>query len=263
MTRKIKRHKEFEISLQIKQDDFISPPREAQKNWLLNRAMKEFADDLIHLDNLAKKLIRGTDQTSFEDRTQKPLASQEIMEDWQIPVMKAMAEIVTENHGEVLEIGFGRGIASTYIQDGGVQSHTIIECNQSVVERFYQWQQQYCDRSIQLIQGKWQDVIDQLGQYDGIFFHTYPLNQEEFLAYVVQSTTFAEHFFPATASLLRKGGIFTYLSNETDSLSRAHQRLIFEYFTSFTLSIIQPLDIPDDSRDALWGDSMVVIKAVK
>ena len=263
MTRKIKRHKEFEISLQIKRDDFINPPREAQKNWLLNRAIKEFADDLIHLDGLAKQLIRGTDQTSFEDRTQKTLNSEEIMEDWQIPVMKAMAEIVTENHGEVLEIGFGRGIASSYIQDGGVQSHTIIECNDSVVARFHQWQQQYSDRPIQLIQGKWQDVIDQLEQYDGIFFHTYPLNQEEFLAYVVQSTTFAEHFFPTAASLLRKGGIFTYLSNETDSLSRSHQRLIFKYFTSFTLSIVQPLEIPDDSRDALWGDSLVVIKAVK
>ena len=263
MTRKIKRHKEFEISLQIKRDDFIRTPREAQKNWLLNRAIKEFADDLIYLDRLAKQLIRGTDQTTFEDRTQKPLDSQEIMEDWQIPVMKAMAEVVTANHGEVLEIGFGRGIASTYIQDEGVKSHTIIECNDSVVERFHQWRQQYSDRTIQLIQGKWQDVIEQLEKYDGIFFHTYPLNQAEFIDYIVQSTTFAEHFFPTAASVLRKGGIFTYLSNETDSLSRSHQRLIFQYFTSFTLSLVQPLDIPDNSRDSLWGDSMVIIKAIK
>ncbi len=219
MTRKVKRHKEFEISLQIKREDLIPPPREAQKNWLLNRAIKKFADELIYLDLLAKRLIRGTDQTTFEDRTHKPLDSQEIMEDCQIPVMKAMADVVTENHGDILEIGFGRGIASTYIQDRGVQSHTIIECNDSVVERFHQWRQQYSDRTIELIQGKWQDVIEQLGKYDGIFFHTYPLNQEEFLAYVVQSTTFAEHFFPTAASLLRKGGIFSYLSNETDSLS--------------------------------------------
>ncbi|MGK7872111.1 MAG: class I SAM-dependent methyltransferase [Xenococcaceae cyanobacterium] len=263
MTRRIKRQKDFEISLQIKHDNFIRPPREAQRNWLLNRALKEFADDLMHLDSSSKRFIRGTDQMGFEDRTQKVLEDHDIMEDWQIPVMKAMADIVTETHGEVLEIGFGRGVASTYIQDLGVQSHTIVECNDSVVERFHPWRQQYPDRDIRLVHGKWQDVVDQLDQYDGIFFHTYPLNQEEYLAYVVQSMTFAEHFFPTTAGLLREGGIFTYLTNETDSLSRAHQRLVFRYFTSFTLSIIEPLAIPSDSRDALWADSMVVIKAVK
>ena len=32
-----------------------------------------------------------------------------IWEDWQLPLMQAMAGIVTETHGEVLEIGFGRG----------------------------------------------------------------------------------------------------------------------------------------------------------
>ena len=263
MVQKIKRHKDFEISLQIKQDTFIRPPREAQRNWILNRSLKEFADDLIHLDSLAKEFIQGADRLGFEDRTDKSLADDEIMEDWQTPIMKAMAEIVTATHGDILEIGFGRGIASDFIQEGNVKSHTIIECNDSVIDRFYNWQQKYPHRDLKIIKGKWQDVTDSLEQYDGVFFHTYPLNQEEFLNYVVQSVTFAEHFFPVAAKVLRKGGIFTYLTNEVDSLSRAHQRLIFRYFSSFSLSLMESLNIPEDSQDSLWGNSMVIIKAVK
>lgn len=263
MTRKIKRTKDFEIALQIKQDDFIRPPRDAQRNWLLNRAVKELSDDLIFLNQQSKTMIQGQDQVGFDDRTQGALSDEQIMEDWQIPVMKAMAEAVTESHGDILEVGFGRGVASDYLQAQGVKSHSIIECNDSVVERFQRWKEGYGDREIQLFHGLWQEVTDQLGEYDGIFFHTYPLNSEEFLNYVIQSTTFAEHFFPIAAAKLRPGGVFSYLSNETDSLSRAHQRLLFQHFTSFSLSLVEPLNVPEDSRDALWGDSMVIIKAIK
>ena len=38
MTRRIKRKKDFEVSLTLKNDDFIRPPRDAQRNWLLNEA---------------------------------------------------------------------------------------------------------------------------------------------------------------------------------------------------------------------------------
>lgn len=73
----------------------------------------------------------------------------------------------------------------------------------------------------------------------------------------------AEHFFPHAAEHLKSGGVFTYLSNETDSLSRGHQRLLFRYFYSFTLSRVIGLNIPEDSHDAQWSDNMVIIKAVK
>ncbi len=38
------------------------------------------------------------------------------MEDWQTPLMQAMARHVTETHGDVLEIGFGRGVSAEFIQ---------------------------------------------------------------------------------------------------------------------------------------------------
>jgi guanidinoacetate N-methyltransferase len=263
MTRRLRRHRDFEVVLQIARDDFIRPPREAQRNWLLNRALNEFVDDLQHLDEVARRFVPGRDQARLEDRTQAVLRDEEIMEDWQIPVMRAMAEIVAETHGDVLEVGFGRGISATLIQEAGVRSHTVVECNDDVVERFHRWRERFPGRDIRLVHGRWQDTVERLGSYDGIFFHTYPLNEEEYVEHVVRSVTFAEHFFPTAADHLRPGGIFTYLTNEPDSLSRAHQRLVFRHFREFTLRRVAPLALPEDSRDDLWGDSMVVIRAVK
>jgi guanidinoacetate N-methyltransferase len=263
MTRRLRRNSDFEVVLQITRDDFIRPPREAQRNWLLNRALSEFVDDLQHLDQLSRRFVPGREQPSLADRTQATLRDDEIMEDWQIPVMQAMADIVTETKGDVLEVGFGRGISATMIQEHGVRSHTLVECNDDVVARFHRWREQYREQDIRLIHGRWQDTLEQLDTYDGIFFHTYPLNEEEYVEHVIRSVTFAEHFFPTAAGHLRPGGIFTYLTNETESLSRAHQMLVFRHFREFTLRRVAPLVLPEESRDDLWGDSMVVIRAVK
>jgi guanidinoacetate N-methyltransferase len=261
--RKLKRHPGFEVAVTLTADTFIAPPRQSQRNWLLNRAMAEFADDLVALDRAAARFIAGTDMAGIGDRTATPLADDEIMEDWQVPIMRAMSALVTASHGDVLEIGFGRGIASGFVQDAGVRSHTIVECNASVIERYHRWRAGRPGQDIRLIPGRWQDVTGQLGQYDGVFFHTYPLTDDEYMEQVVHSVTFAEHFFPTAAAHLRPGGAFTYLTNEMDSLSRGHQRLIFRHFTSCTMRLIGPLDIPPTSRDAFWGDAMVLVQAIK
>jgi len=46
MSRKLRRTPDFEIVLDVKNDRFIAPPRESQRNALLNKAVAEFADDL-------------------------------------------------------------------------------------------------------------------------------------------------------------------------------------------------------------------------
>lgn len=262
--RRIKRTKDFEASISITNDAYIRPPRDAQRSWLVNRALKEFADDLDDLDSKAKEFIAGSESGGgLPDRLTGSLTDDEIMEDWQIPVMRAMAQAVATPGGEVLEIGFGRGVASEFIQQYRPKVHTIIECNASVVERFEHWRGGYTDRDIRIIHAKWQEATDHLEKYDGIFFHSYPLDNDEFVEHVALSTTFAAHFFPTASSHLAEGGAFTYLTNELDSLSRAHQRLLFHYFTSFTLSVVRGLEVPKDSADAQWGDSMVIVKAIK
>lgn len=262
MTQKLRRSGAMEVKLVISDDSFIRPPRDAQRNALLNKALREFTDDLSALDRHAASFVPGSTQNALEDRTMKPLSDEEIMEDWQIPLMRAMATIVTEQQGDILEVGFGRGISSSMIQEKEVRSHTIIECNDSVVKRFELWRENYPGRDIRLVHGLWQNTLAQLGGFDGIFFHTYPLNEDEYMQYVNAGVTFAGHFFPSAAAHLHPGGVFTYLTNEIDSLSRAHQRLLFEHFSSFSLQVI-PLNMPDDVSDVWWASSMAVVKAVK
>lgn len=262
MTRKLKRSRSFDLTLEIKDDSFIKTPRPGQRHWLLNQFVKEAALDLEALDDLASRFVSGGEPHRPTDMRDGRLTDEEIMEDWQLPIMKEMAQVAASGGGDVLEVGFGRGISSTMIQDCGVRSHTIIECNRSVVERFHAWKASYSDRDIRVVEGLWQDVIDSLGQYDAIFFHTYALDEDESIDLLARSVTFAEHFFEAAASHLVDGGVFTYLTNEIDSLSRAHQRLLFRHFRSFRLHVV-PLSLPEDIRDAWWADSMAAIEVVK
>ena len=258
--------KGFEIQLKLKSKHFISPPRETQREWLITQLLNEVADDLLDLDMVAKKFVPGSDMKdrgNLDDVTQAELSEQEILEDWQIPIMETMALKVTENHGDVLEIGFGRGVSATYIQENGVRSHTIVECNEySITNHFEPWRKNYPGNPITLIRGRWEDVEHELEFFDSIFFHAFPLNDEEFIKYVVNRITFAEHFFPIAAKHLRVGGIFTYLTTEINSLSRRHQRALLQYFSSLTMSV-KNLTIPQQTRDAWWADRMVIITAVK
>ncbi len=263
MIRKRRRTPDYEILLDIRNEDFVAPPRAAQRHWLLNRAVAEWAADLNHLHTQARDFVAGRERPPGVDLRAGDLDDQQIMEDWQIPVMQAMAGIAGNARGAVLEIGFGRGVAADFLQHAGVASHTVVECNEHIVARFEAWRAGYTARDIRLLQGRWQDLTERFETYDGILFHAYPLDEEEFIDEVVKTTTFAEHFFPHAAAHLAPGGVFTYLTNEADSLSRAHQRLLFRHFGRFCLTRVAPLTVPEDTADTLWGDSMVVIKAVK
>ena len=83
-----------------------------------------------------------------------------------------------------------------------------------------------------------------------------------FFQSVLGSATFAEHFFATAARLLREGGVFTYLSNEVDSLSRAHQRALFRHFSRLAASVV-PLSVPADVKDTWWADTMVAVEVTK
>ena len=254
----------FAFTLELHDEGFIRPPRASQRHWLIDQLLNEFADDLRHLDGIASRFVPGTDKeaTPF-DVTQAPLSSQQIMEDWQTPVMKAMAERATAGHGDVLEVGFGRGVSATFIQERGVRSHTVVEANDHAIERHFDpWRSGLPGRDIRLVRGRWQDHVDALGLYDGIFFHAFPLNEQEFIEHVLHGITFAEHFFAVAAEHLRPDGVFTYLSTEVDSLSRRHQRALLRHFRSLTVSV-EPVRVPPDTEDTWWADTMVIISAVR
>lgn len=260
--RKLKRTHAYELTLEIRDDGFIRPPRDAQRNWLLNRFLREACEDLQTLDTIASRFVAGRLSHLPADRRAAELSDEEIMEDWQLPLMEAMATIAARAGGDVLEIGFGRGVSAGLMQRLGVRSHTIVECNPHVLDRFERWRETLPDRDIRVVPGLWQDVIGALGEFDAVFFHTYALDEDEAIELLSNSVTLAAGFFPTAAAHLRQGGVFTYLSNEIDSLSRAHQRLLFEHFSALRLQRV-PLAVPPDVHDAWWADCMVVVEAVK
>jgi amino acid adenylation domain-containing protein len=269
---KIRRFKDFDIMLTLKNDQFIAPPRESQRNWLVRRALDELADDLISLDEASRKMVPGAARSRLSSEWGKSRAhyndseliiqGQQVMQDWERPLMRAMAEIVTESHGDILELGFGMGISATYIQEFGVRSYTVVEYNDGVVAQFNKWKKQYPGRDIKVIHGRWHDVVDQLGAYDGVFFDTVPSNEEEYMREVIDNVVMAEDIFPIASKCLRKGGIFTWYTNEIDSFSRRHQRLALKYFSSVTVQVVKPLYPPEDCH-YWWADSMIAVKAVK
>lgn len=264
--RRVRRSEGYEIELTVKDDSFIKPPRAIQRSAVINRALKEFSADIEAIHEQAKYFVPGAlDQEVREinDRTHTKLTDQDIMEDWQIPLMQQMADVVCENRGDILEVGFGRGISSDMIQAHSVKSHTIIECNKQVINDYFDgWKEKFPGSEIKMVEGLWQDTLENLELFDGIFFHTYPLNEGEYLKYVQESITFAEHFFVHASNHLRSGGAFTYFSNEIDSLSREHQRLLLRHFSSFSIQTVS-LNMPKDVKDIWWANSIVVVKAIK
>lgn len=260
------RRRDLTVSFDFNRDDFIAPPRKAQRDWLIGQAINEIADDLEHLDNLATTFVKGTDHSlknETRDLTEAKLTEREFMESWQTPLMREMAAFATEGKGNVLEIGFGRGVSADFIQSGHPSSHTVIEMNPSSIEQHFKpWRKRHNEADIRLYQGRWQDVIPKLGAYDAILFHTYPMNEQEFVDYILNSITFAEHAFAEMAAHLKTGGVFTYLTTEIDSISRRHQRALFKHFSEISYKVV-PVIIPEDTIDSWWAKSMVALKATK
>jgi len=228
--------------------------------------MEEAADNLEQLDRIAATMVPGVERglnDHLADVRHATLTEQQIMEDWQIPLMRAMARHVAASHGDVLEIGFGRGVSAQLIQEHGVRSHTIVEPSEhSISHYFAPWRARHAGCDIRLCPDRWQEVDDRLGLFDGVFFHAFPMNEQEFAEHMMQGVTFAEHAFGAMAAHLRPGGVFTYLTTEIDSLVREHQRRLLRHFREISLHV-EPLKVPHDTRDLWWVDSMVVVRAVK
>ena len=93
-----------------------------------------------------------------------------IMMDWEAPIMEKSAEYICQSKGDILEIGFGMGICSDYIQAQGVNSHTIVEIHPQVIEKLKIWAED--KENVIIVEGDWYTAeLDKT--YDGIFIDTY------------------------------------------------------------------------------------------
>lgn len=261
--RRLSRSADFQITLDITNDDFIATPKASQRARVVVTRLGELATELDHLHQSAQTFVAGGNPEEIAERSTARLSADHIMEDWQTPIMAAMARAATHNQGDVLEVGFGRGVAAGFVQEHKPARHTLIECNPAVIEDFYTpWKASFPGRDIRMVEGLWEDTLPGLGRFDGILFHTYPLSSDEYVERVQKSVTFAAHFFEHAAAHLKPAGRFTYLTMEEDSLSRAHQRALLAHFASFTVSRIEGLAVPEDTRDAHWSHAMVLVEAI-
>lgn len=261
---------DFELELRLKSNEVLSTLQDFQSEWLMRKFMNESARDIEQTKLLSQRFVRGTkrpplpesweNQAVQYDGKQLLLQGHQVMQAWEHRIMQAMAENVTQTHGDVLEIGFGMGISATYILENGVRSYTVVEPNHAVVQAFEQWRQPYAATPIRLLHGTWQKMSEQFEQYDGVLFDPYFVSEPDSVE--VESTTGVGSFLPLVVPHLREGGAMTYFTREIDSLSRAHQRLLFKHFRSVEMKKISDL-VPPDDCNYWWADSMMVVKAIK
>ena len=106
---------------------------------------------------------------TFEDDKIVTNDGSEVMMSWEAPIMEKSAEYVCQSKGDILEIGFGMGICSDYIQAQEVNSHTIVEIHPQIIERLNTWAEG--KSNVTVVEGDWNSV--ELGTYDGIFLDTF------------------------------------------------------------------------------------------
>jgi hypothetical protein len=98
----------------------------------------------------------------------------QVMMEWEKPYMEKSIEILNP-FGSVLEIGFGMGYSASKIcKYDEVSEYTVIECSPTVWKKFEEWKKTQRDNlKINLIKGRWQDMLETLGIFDCIYFDDY------------------------------------------------------------------------------------------
>ena len=114
-----------------------------------------------------KTLVFEKDKIYYEDSGM----ILEVMMNWEDLIMKASADYVCENGGDILEIGFGMGISAGYIQANNINSHTIVENHPQIIDKLKLWAED--KPNVIIVEGSWHDTKGSLSTYDGIFYDTF------------------------------------------------------------------------------------------
>tara|TARA_A100001515_G_scaffold51841_1_gene40901 strand:+ start:1087 stop:1659 length:573 start_codon:yes stop_codon:yes gene_type:complete len=150
-----------------------------------------------------------TSQTlTFESDKITTPSNTEVMMDWEHPLMSASAAYVTENGGDILEIGFGMGISAGYIHSHSISSHTIVENHPDIIPKAVEWASN--KSNVTIISQSWMGWIDEvttvenknLPTFDGIFYDTYG-DDDMF------------YFSSSLSNLTKNGTKVTWWNNET------------------------------------------------
>ena len=104
-------------------------------------------------------------------------------------------DIVCENGGDILEIGFGAGITADKIQSHNIKTHTIIEKDEFFFKELLKWSKH--KPNINAIKGDWITSIPNDKKYDGIFLDLWH-KKEEYKYRETLFNTLQPHVKPGT-----------------------------------------------------------------
>lgn len=194
------------------------------------------------------------DAPAILSKTQLEIEGHSIMEDWERPYMKELAETVAYNGGRILEVGFGLGISAEYIQKHNIKEHVVIEANYQVFQKLLEFKANF-GQKISPIFGFWQEIVSKLESksFDGILFDTYPLNKNE-----IHANHFP--FFIHAYRLLKKGGIFTYYSDEISDYSENHYKKLHSAGFSKIKSKICNVNPPESCL--YWTEKSILVPII-
>ena len=111
------------------------------------------------------------------DILQDESGKHQVMMEWEKPYMEKCIEYLDPS-GSVLEIGFGLGYSATKLCSfQNVTSYSVIECCPEVWTKFDEFKAKLAktrpELKVNVIKGRWEDVLCCTGIFDSIFFDDY------------------------------------------------------------------------------------------
>jgi type IV protein arginine methyltransferase len=134
-----------------------------------------------------------------------PLLPKSIMDDQEDLIMKESANIICQNKGDVLNVGFGLGIIDGYIRNLNPNTHTIIEIHPDVCKLA---KEKGFGKTATLYEGDWRRWVSYFKynkiKFDGIYFDTINIEDNANEWY---------YFIKEVDNILKPGGIFSYFNH--------------------------------------------------
>ena len=152
-------------------------------------------------DKYISSPVKYTDDKLISEHVSYPVMGQH-----ETLIMKESANVVCQNGGKILNVGFGMGIIDSFIRDHNPQEHHIVDVHPDVIKKA---KEMGFDKTAVLYESDWRDLISTWNQqdikFDGIYFDTIVLDHENRPEW--------DDFARVVDSILAEGGVFSFFNN--------------------------------------------------
>jgi cystathionine beta-lyase/cystathionine gamma-synthase len=181
----------------------------------------------------------------------------EVMSDYKRPYMEKLAEVVTRQGGNILNIGYGLGILDKEIEKyrntRKLQQHYVIELNKHIAEQARQTE------NLIVIENDWRKALHDIRnvEFDGIVYDGFPLEKNEIHR---DAILFIEEL--VQTKLLKHGGILTFY---TDAAHFIGEKFI-RYLKGLNLYLVDLekiyVSVPQRERQ-IWKEDHFLVPIVR